>query len=200
MNSFVAKDYDNAERFDVYKTQAKLIEELEPISSILEIGIGSGFMKRYLRSKGKIVFSLDINEELLPDVVCDVSKGFELNESFDLVTCFQVLEYVSVFDLKGTLQSIRRHGDKFVFSVPINSWFFILKFKFPFMSKEWAKVLWLPKNRVEPRNNRVWEVGEKSCSLGCFKRILEDNQFRVIKFGVFASDPLHAYFVCEASK
>ena len=51
-NHYFDKSYDTKERFISYWHQVNEIVRLEP-DSVLEIGIGSGFVSKYLKEKGE---------------------------------------------------------------------------------------------------------------------------------------------------
>jgi len=59
--------YDTKERFISYLHQINEVISLSP-KKVLEIGIGNGFVSRYLRGKVLDVTTLDIVQELKPNV------------------------------------------------------------------------------------------------------------------------------------
>ena len=60
--------YDTKERFCSYWHHMHEVLLLNP-SEVLEVGIGNGFVSRYLRDRGVNVTTLDIDKDLKPDVV-----------------------------------------------------------------------------------------------------------------------------------
>lgn len=195
-NVFCASNYDNAERFNVYQTQARLTETINP-TSILELSTGSGFMKRYWQSKEINVFSIDINKELKPDLIQDIAVPFELNNRFDLVACFQVLEHIEENKLWKVFANIKAHSNKAIFSIPIQTWFIKGIFKCPLIRKD-LEFCFYREKRKDCVPYRKWMLGDNKHSVKWFEDLLKQNKFKTVKTSVPATDPLHAYFVCEA--
>ncbi len=194
-------NYDSSKRFDVYKTQAACIESIsgkQNISTILEIGVGSGFMKNYLQNKGIKVYSIDYYKKLNPDKVIDISKKFMLKDSYDITLCFQVLEHIDESKLEQVLNNIYEiKSKKFIFSIPIKSWFFNISFKIPLIKTPFETIFFINKNKETTSNERKWELGQKNHSINWFKETLKKANFNVIEAKVYPSDPLHAYFLCK---
>jgi len=87
------KSYDTKERFISYWHQINEIMELNP-KKVLEIGVGNGFVSKYLKERGVNVITLDIDERLKPDAVGSVLDIPFSESSFDVVTCYEVLEHL----------------------------------------------------------------------------------------------------------
>ena len=65
--------YDSKRRFVSYWHQIREVISCDPLQ-VLEIGVGSGFVSRYLRGRGIAVKTVDIDASLEPDVVADGKK------------------------------------------------------------------------------------------------------------------------------
>jgi SAM-dependent methyltransferase len=100
-------DYDNKERFFSYWHQ---IDEVlsHNYREILEIGKGNGFVSNYLIGRGKKIFTFDIDKDLNPDVVGDVSEIPFCRESFDVVACYEVLEHLPYENFHVALKELYR--------------------------------------------------------------------------------------------
>ena len=73
-----------------YWHQIKLMEgHIKPNDSLIEIGIGSGFISNYLRFKNINGLTVDIDEKKTPAVVSDATK-FILGKSYDHFCVFEV--------------------------------------------------------------------------------------------------------------
>lgn len=99
--------YDTKERFCSYWHQLQEVLLLKP-SEVLEIGIGNGFVSRYLKERGINVTTLDIDKELKPDVVSSVLDISFQCEMFQVVTCYEVLEHLPYEDIPKALSEISR--------------------------------------------------------------------------------------------
>jgi len=110
--------YDTKERFCSYWHQIQEVLLLKP-SEVLEIGIGNGFVSRYLKERGINVTTLDIDKELKPDVVGSVLDIPFHCETFQVVACYEVLEHLPYEDIPKALSEISRVSKQYVIlSVP----------------------------------------------------------------------------------
>jgi len=119
------------ERFISYWHQINEVRSLKP-EKVLEIGIGNGFVSKYLKERGLDVIILDILNELKSDItVCVLSIPF-LSESFDIATCFEVLEHLPYSDFKKALKEIRRVSKKHVIlSLPDHTYVYRFDIELP---------------------------------------------------------------------
>ena len=112
------KKYNTAERLACFDVQAKLIFGFKP-KSVLEIGVGNGKVAEKVRKTGVLITTLDFDRKLKPDIVAEtVNLPLEEN-SFDLVSCFEVLEHLPYEKFKISLSEIHRVAKKYaLLSVP----------------------------------------------------------------------------------
>lgn len=61
---------------------------------MLEIGIGNGLVCKYLKERDVNITTLDIKENVKPDVVGNVLDMPLDDNSFDVVACYEVLEHL----------------------------------------------------------------------------------------------------------
>ncbi len=104
---YFGPSYNTKSRFVNYWHQINELIKLEP-SSILEIGIGNGFVSNYLIRMGYDVITIDIDRGLKPKVVGSVVKLPFADNSFDAVACFEVLEHLPYEQFVISLGEIRR--------------------------------------------------------------------------------------------
>src|SRR6266404_9387668 len=101
-------NYDALHRWISYWYQMQAIVRCRP-STVLEIGIGSGVLNRYLRDRlGLEVTTVDFDESLQPDRVGDVREldSIVQQNSFDVVVAFQVLEHLPFSDFIPALRQL----------------------------------------------------------------------------------------------
>lgn len=87
-------DYLSIERWCSYYYQIKEINELNP-ESILEVGPGNNFIRKFLSDKSINYKSVDVDSTTNPDIVSDIRNLSKITDQrFDLVVAFQVLEHL----------------------------------------------------------------------------------------------------------
>lgn len=125
------KKYDDLSRFISYFYQADLTRACEP-KSILEIGKGSGLFSDYMKKLGYNIQTADFDASLEPDYVADIRKLPVEDNSFDVVTAFEVLEHLPWEEVPKALAELKRVSKKYVvISVPYKSTGFEWVWKFP---------------------------------------------------------------------
>lgn len=91
-------------------------------ADVLEIGAGSGIIKRCAEPIVKSYTVLDVNPELRPDVLADIrTHRPELIEKFDCVIAADVLEHIpfsSITDGLSNIHSYLRNGGKALITIP----------------------------------------------------------------------------------
>jgi 2-polyprenyl-3-methyl-5-hydroxy-6-metoxy-1,4-benzoquinol methylase len=92
-NHYFNKSYDSKERFISYWHQVNEIVRLEP-DSVLEIGIGNGFVSKYLKEREVNITTLDFDPNLNPDKVGSVLDIPFEDIFFEVVACYEVLEHL----------------------------------------------------------------------------------------------------------
>lgn len=105
--------YDSKKRFCGYWHQIDETFSVKP-KRLLEIGLGNGFAANHLKSKGINVTTLDVCQELNPDILGSVIKIPFLNNTFDVVSCCEVLEHIPYEYFINSLKEIRRVSQKHV--------------------------------------------------------------------------------------
>jgi len=110
--------YDTKGRFCSYWHQINEVIFLQP-KNILEIGAGNGFVSNYLKIRKFNLITLDINEELKPDITGSVLRIPFIDKSFDVVACYEVLEHLPYGEFSKALKEMYRVSRKHaVLSLP----------------------------------------------------------------------------------
>lgn len=191
------KDYDSKGRFIGYWHQVNETMTLEP-HSILEIGIGNGFVANYLKKRGFNVTTVDIDERLNPDKVGSVLSLPFPSESFEVVTCFEVLEHLPYENFPKALSEIYRVSSKYaVLSLPDSSRVYRVNIQIPKIG-ELKRLIPLPRwkpPKHELDGKHYWEIGEAGHPLRRIFDNLDRAGFRVINSYRLFEMPYYRFFV-----
>ncbi len=106
-------------RFTSTRIQIESVTELgDSVSSILEVGPGSGYFTTFTKGLGYSVKTADIKPWSDPDYLGDV-RELDIEEKFDLVAAFEMLQHLPFSELAPTLTKLSALSNKYVFiSVP----------------------------------------------------------------------------------
>lgn len=191
--------YDTKERFISYWHQ---INEITSLGSnrVLEIGIGNGFVFKYLKERKIKMTTLDIGERLNPDVVGSVLRLPFSNESFGVVACYEVLEHLPYEDFPKALSEIHRVSNSYaVLSVPDSTRVYRLDIQIPKVG-ELRKLIQLPRLRAleqEFDGQHYWEIGKDEFTLQKIMGKIRDADFELKKTYRIFEMPWHRFFVLE---
>jgi ubiquinone/menaquinone biosynthesis C-methylase UbiE len=192
-------DYDSKGRFCSYWHQIDEIIKLDP-NEALEIGIGNGFVSKYLKNKGLRVTTLDIDKRLNPDVLGSVLQLPFPNESFDMIACYEVLEHLPYKDFPKALSEIHRASSSHaVFSVPDSTRAYRLDVQIPKIG-EVRKLIQLPRLRAPKHQfngEHYWEIGKGKCNLRKVMGKIHEANFELKKTYRIFEMPWHRFFVVE---
>ncbi len=119
VNHYNFLKYVDKNRFMSFYYQLRYIYSINP-SNVLEVGHGSGFIKKILQSEFDFK-TLDIESGLNPDIVGSVLEMPIKDKSFDLVCCFQVLEHIPFYNFERALLEMYRVSKKnVIISLPFS--------------------------------------------------------------------------------
>ena len=106
-------------RFTSTQLQIASVTDLgDTVSSILEVGPGSGFFTMFTKSLGYSVKTADIKPWSDPDYLGDV-RELDIEETFDLVAAFEMLQHLPYPELAPTLKKLAALSSRYVFlSIP----------------------------------------------------------------------------------
>ncbi len=193
------KSYFHKFRWMSYWYQLKEIVDRRDISSQLDIGPGSTFLKKSLEvHRPDLVYTtMDIDKALTPDVIGSVTAIPFPDNSFDLVSAFQVLEHIEFKDFEPALMELKRVSRKYVFiSLPHNVPSFDIQFKLPGV-KRFSLAIKFPFGQKHVFNGQhYWEVRKQGYSA---KKILSifKKHFDVIDEYVPFENQYHHFYILE---
>jgi len=190
--------YDHKRRWVHYWYQINQVFELQP-KEVLEIGIGNGLVSNYLRTRQVRVTTLDIDENLKPDIVASVLNIPLKDNSFDLVLAAEVLEHLPFEDFTTALKEIKRVTKKYaVITLPDRRRTLIyLGLKIPFINQinVFIKVPSFKKHIFDGQH--YWEIGKRGYSLDRIKKIIKKTDFKIINHFCPFDAPWNHYFILE---
>ncbi|MBI5134447.1 MAG: class I SAM-dependent methyltransferase [Candidatus Taylorbacteria bacterium] len=187
--------YCYPERWDSYYHQIQEILAVRP-ESVLEVGAGDETTKRYVtRALGCSYKTLDLAEDLSPDIVGSILDIPLADRSVDVSCVFEVLEHIPFEKVPEALSELKRVSRRFIFiSVPHFGPMVDLSIKIPFLPRiGFFFKIPFPKKHVW-NGQHYWELGKKGFSPRAFKKLLE-SYGEVVKEYVPREAPYHHFFV-----
>ena len=178
------KKLETKYHWELYWHQVKLIEkELfgvpNPIQ-ILELGIGSGFLKNYLQAKGHSVLSIDIDPDKKPDIIHDI-RYYHIKESFDIVLAYEIFEHFPFEDLPRVLKNLHTICKQCMcvglpeYRSPVFEFFFRLC-KFSTNHRIMTPTLFGKKELIKAHH---WEVNQPGFSLAKIENSFAEEGFKL---------------------
>jgi len=192
--------YDNKRRWFSYYQQIEEIIKCSP-SSILEVGKGNGFVSDYLKKRNFNIMTIDIDPELKPDKVADVTDIPYDSNSFDCVLCCEVLEHIPFDQFSLALKELKRVAkNRIILSLPDVS----RKCRFLIQIPKVGEVRFLiPLPRLKKLTHQFdgehyWEIGKKDFPL---KEIIDEinkiEGLELIETYQLFENPYHRFFIIE---
>ena len=198
-NHYFNKAYDTKERFISYWHQINEIIKLNP-KTVLEIGVGNGFVSKYLKERKVNVLTLDIDKRLSPDVVGSVLNMPFSDELFDVVACYEVLEHLPFENFSEALSEIFRVSKSYaILSLPDASRVYRVYLQIPKIGI-FKRLIPLPrlKNPIHKfGGEHYWEIGKVGYPLSKIIKEIQTAGFRVEKTYRVFENPYHRFFILK---
>ncbi len=189
--------YAHPGRFVSYYHQLYEVLSLAP-GSVLETGVGDGVFADYIKRNTKIEYtSVDVADDLHPDVVGDVTRLPFIDQMFDVACAFEVLEHIPFEKFETAVAELARVSREAVvvslphFGPPIQ---FLLKvpflpeirfaFKFPY-----------PRKHVF-NGQHYWEIGKRVYSQNTVRNIFQ-KYFVIEKEFVPFENQYHHFYILK---
>lgn len=199
--------YNSLERFISYCYQIDLVSQLvkdKTKDAVLEVGVGSGMASNCLKMSGFSVVTCDFDPQLNPDHVADVRRLPFENDSFSVVTAFEVLEHLPFSEFEKALSEIKRVSSRhIVISLPYRSTGWEIVFRFPgvrtlFKKNFLSLFLRIPLSfgGIETSGQHYWEIDGYNWRLGKVKKILKSH-FRKVRIIRPVLDGYRLFFILE---
>ncbi|MEK7114363.1 MAG: class I SAM-dependent methyltransferase [Patescibacteria group bacterium] len=191
--------YAFEERFVSFYWQLREVLARKPLS-VLEVGVGNRVFGNYIKSNTEITYtSIDIAEDLHPDVVGSILKLPFVDASFDVACAFEVLEHLPFeqFDRAFT-ELCRVARTHVVISVPHFGPMLSFSFKIPFFPQiRVALKIPFPKKHVF-NGHHYWEIGKRGYPISLIRSKISVHGEILSDFVPFGS-PYHHFFVLRLS-
>lgn len=166
--------------------------------SVLEVGKGTGILGLLLKHYGIDYQSVDIDPDLKPDHLAAVTDLPFVDNSFDVVCCFQVLEHIpyEVFS-RALTELIRVVSNRIVISLPDAKTLWQYSFHIP---KKGKFRLDIPRPRLKPEKHifdgeHHWEINKDGYPLSRIVTAMESSGADLEKSFRVADHPYHRFFV-----
>jgi Methyltransferase domain len=166
--------YTGFDRWSSYYYQVREIVSLAP-ASMLEIGSGDGFLKRFIEGATEISYrSLDIAADLRPDIIGSAESIPLRDGAVDIVVACEVLEHLPFDKFEKTLREMGRVSRGHVLiSLPHYGPRVKASLKLPRMKElRLAMKVGFPQKHVF-HGEHYWEIGKRGYSLSKVRGILK---------------------------
>jgi len=192
---YSSTDYCDPARMASYSYQIKEVMSQKP-RTVLEIGIGNGVVTYLLRRANILVTTLDVDNQVAPDVVGTVLElPFEAN-TFDGVLCCEVLEHLPFNNFTQALRELWRVTRTFaVVSLPDAGRHWHIDIKVPkvcFRIK--TDVRWKPRDPIYD-GEHYWEIGKRGYLLPNILNHMREVGFMRVRHYRIWENPYHRFFV-----
>ncbi|PIT86239.1 MAG: methyltransferase type 11 [Candidatus Magasanikbacteria bacterium CG10_big_fil_rev_8_21_14_0_10_43_6] len=188
--------YRSQDRWNSYWHQLDLVRSCSP-QSVLEVGIGEGVVARELRTAGIKTITLDIAEDLNPDVLGSVTDIPLDTASVDLVLAAEIIEHIRFEDVPHALSEIARvcRNDAII-SIPHPGYIFELSFKIPLLPRItlFTKMPFFWKTH-QFDGQHYWELGKQKYSFMQFLQTAREAGLVIKGHYCYADDPARRYFL-----
>jgi cyclopropane fatty-acyl-phospholipid synthase-like methyltransferase len=186
---------ESEDHWRLYHRQASVMQgRVRPGDAVLEIGVGSGFTANYLRSKGVLVTTVDIDADKRPDIVANIVTWDFGGVACDHILAFEVFEHIPYDRFEAALTRAASACRGYLFmSVPSNDKVWLrLQARVPRL-KPLRLDLTTPRGSI-PEGHHFWEVGYGPTTLARLDQSFEQAGFRRVHQEKFLS---RFYFVLE---
>ena len=190
------ESYGTVARWGSYHYQIRELLACKP-QSVLEVGVGDEVVGHYLKTQTDIKYtSIDVAEDLHPDILGSVTEMPCKDNQFDVVCAFEVLEHIPHDEVPTAVGEMARVAKTHLaISVPHFGPPILFRLKLPFLPD--LKFAWkIPYPRVhEFKGEHYWELGKKGYPPERFRSLLARYGEVVSEFVPFENQYHHFFIV-----
>lgn len=189
--------YINKPRWVSMWHQIDEVLNLRP-NKVLEIGPGSGIFKFVLNNNGVIVETVDIDPELQPDYIASATQLPFVDNLYDCVCAFQVLEHLPYDEAIMAFKEMVRVSKHYVLiSLPNAQYLWNYSFYIP---KYGQLTFQIPKPTLSSvvhkfDGEHYWELNKKGYSLNKIINDLAMANINLIRSYRVNENPYHHFFI-----
>lgn len=198
-HNYFKTTYDVKGRFCSYWHQINEIVTVQP-TKVLEIGIGTGFVTKYLRERGVDIINIDVLHTLKPNITASVLAIPFSNEIFSIVACYEVLEHIPYENFTRALEELARVSRKHVvLSLPDITTVYRFFLELP-KTKSIKRLIPHPFHRSPPHiydGDHHWEIGKQYYNLRKIKSDIKKTGLEIIKSYRVFEFPYHRFFLLQ---
>ena len=201
--AYFTDEYFSFNQLWSYAEQIHHIIKMKP-NTVLEVGVGNGFVASFLRSAGINLVTCDINPRLKPDIVAsvlDLESHVGAGKQ-DLIACCEVLEHMPFGTFDKVIRMFSFLSPELFLTLPVSG----AKVGFGMFydiagHKGWRKLWWyVPWGRERIAEMHCWEIGSQcETRLAKIIRILR-RYYRKVESSPMIMNPYHRWFMCYNSK
>ena len=196
---YFGQSYDSKARFCSYWHQIQEIINLDH-NKVLEVGIGSGFVYKYLKERNIKILSLDIDKRLNPDMVGSIFDIPFKDNSFNAVACYEVLEHQPYECFFKALSEMYRVSNAYVIlSLPDVERVYRFNMQIPKLG-EFKRLIPLPrfkKSIHKFEGEHYWEIGKEGYLLNKIIDDIERTGFKIESTYRVFENPYHRFFLLK---
>jgi ubiquinone/menaquinone biosynthesis C-methylase UbiE len=168
--------------------------------SLLEIGVGDKVIASYIKNNTDMRYvSADYSAKLNPDVVADVRKLPFIDNQFDLVCAFEVLEHLPFEDFEHSVRELLRVAKKnVIISMPHWGRSFAFSIQLPFIGiKKFNFKLPYALFKIKHKFNgeHHWEIGKDAYPVSRIKKAIAQAGGKLQRDFVPTENTYHHFFV-----
>ena len=187
-------------RFVSYYWQLDAVLSRKP-GSVLEVGVGDKVFGNFIKNNTPVSYtSVDIAEDLSPDVVGGILELPFSDNSYDIACAFEVLEHLPFEQVEQAVAELARVARQYVIvSVPHFGPMLSFSLKIPFVPQIQIAFK-IPYPRAHTFNGQhYWELGKRGYPVSRLREKLKAHGTLVADFVPFNSF-YHHFFVLKLTK